>query len=84
MLTNRRAFVTSMLAVLAACLLDAATVPAASAPMSIAQLALRVAGSLPGVRRFAPKLKEFHRATADLLRDVATAGEAFMSEGRSA
>jgi len=40
MLTNRRAFVTSMLAVLAACLLDAATVPAASAPMSIAQLAL--------------------------------------------
>jgi uncharacterized protein (TIRG00374 family) len=35
---------------------------------SIAVFALRVAGRVPGVRRFAPKLDEFYRSTAALLR----------------
>jgi uncharacterized protein (TIRG00374 family) len=35
---------------------------------SIAVLALRVAGRVPGVRKFAPKLEEFYRSTATLLR----------------
>jgi uncharacterized protein (TIRG00374 family) len=35
---------------------------------SIAALALRLAARVPGVRRFAPKLEEFYRSTATLLR----------------
>jgi uncharacterized protein (TIRG00374 family) len=34
----------------------------------IAVFALRLAGRIPGVRRFAPKLDEFYRSTATLLR----------------
>lgn len=34
----------------------------------LAELAIRVAGRLPGLRRLAPRLSEFHRSTAALLR----------------
>src|SRR4051812_33609109 len=33
----------------------------------LAQLAIRLVGRMPGVRRFAPRLAEFHRTTATLL-----------------
>jgi uncharacterized protein (TIRG00374 family) len=35
---------------------------------SIAVVALRLVGRIPGMRRFAPKLEEFYRSTAALLR----------------
>jgi uncharacterized protein (TIRG00374 family) len=34
----------------------------------LAELAIGAAGRLPGLRRFAPRLAEFHRSTAELLR----------------
>jgi uncharacterized protein (TIRG00374 family) len=34
----------------------------------LAELAIAVAGRVPGLRRFAPKMAEFHRSTAALLR----------------
>lgn len=36
----------------------------------LANLAIALAGRVPGVRRFAPRLGEFHRTTAALLRPV--------------
>lgn len=48
----------------------AALVAAGLAVVSIdplARLAIRAAGHVPGVRRFAPRLAEFHRSTATLL-----------------
>jgi uncharacterized protein (TIRG00374 family) len=35
---------------------------------SLAELAISFAGRIPGVRRLAPRLREFHRSTAALLR----------------